>query len=170
MRPDQKTLAEAEEETLMKRRKGTVIKCWEKSWSLRRPAVPSPTTCRWLAAPPPAAALGPDCASAKPPARPGGRRRTTQAHGRAARSAHAPRRKRFDVITGRLCARGKMAEQVTKSVLFVCLGNICRSPIAEAAFRKLVTDQNISDNRRTDSAAACTCELGSPPDYRGRFA
>ena len=63
-----------------------------------------------------------------------------------------------------------MAEQVTKSVLFVCLGNICRSPIAEAAFRKLVTDQNISDNRRTDSAAACTCELGSPPDYRGRFA
>uniref|UniRef100_A0A4W2HV54 protein-tyrosine-phosphatase n=1 Tax=Bos indicus x Bos taurus TaxID=30522 RepID=A0A4W2HV54_BOBOX len=39
-----------------------------------------------------------------------------------------------------------MAEQVTKSVLFVCLGNICRSPIAEAVFRKLVTDQNISDN------------------------
>lgn len=34
MRPDQKTLAEAEEETLMKRRKGTVIKCWEKSWRL----------------------------------------------------------------------------------------------------------------------------------------
>ncbi|KAF6101852.1 acid phosphatase 1 [Phyllostomus discolor] len=38
-----------------------------------------------------------------------------------------------------------MAEQVPKSVLFVCLGNICRSPIAEAVFRKLVTDQNVSD-------------------------
>uniref|UniRef100_A0A2K5L029 Acid phosphatase 1 n=1 Tax=Cercocebus atys TaxID=9531 RepID=A0A2K5L029_CERAT len=41
--------------------------------------------------------------------------------------------------------------QATKSVLFVC--NICRSPIAEAVFRKLVTDQNISENWRVDSAA-----------------
>ncbi|XP_043783318.1 low molecular weight phosphotyrosine protein phosphatase isoform X3 [Cervus elaphus] len=61
-----------------------------------------------------------------------------------------------------------MAEQVTKSVLFVCLGNICRSPIAEAVFRKLVTDQNISDNWRIDSAATSTYELGNPPDYRGQ--
>ncbi|XP_042789737.1 low molecular weight phosphotyrosine protein phosphatase isoform X5 [Panthera leo] len=44
------------------------------------------------------------------------------------------------------CERGKMAEPVSKSVLFVCLGNICRSPIAEAVFRKLVTEQNLSDN------------------------
>ena len=61
-----------------------------------------------------------------------------------------------------------MAEQVTKSVLFVCLGNICRSPIAEAVFRNLVTDQNISDNWRIDSAATSTYELGNPPDYRGQ--
>ncbi|XP_059973698.1 low molecular weight phosphotyrosine protein phosphatase isoform X3 [Mesoplodon densirostris] len=61
-----------------------------------------------------------------------------------------------------------MAEQVTKSVLFVCLGNICRSPIAEAVFRKLVTDQNISDIWRIDSAATSTYELGNPPDYRGQ--
>ncbi|XP_020943613.1 low molecular weight phosphotyrosine protein phosphatase isoform X3 [Sus scrofa] len=61
-----------------------------------------------------------------------------------------------------------MAEQVTKSVLFVCLGNICRSPIAEAVFRKLVTDQNVSDNWRIDSAATSTYELGNPPDYRGQ--
>ncbi|XP_048387686.1 low molecular weight phosphotyrosine protein phosphatase isoform X6 [Stegostoma tigrinum] len=32
-----------------------------------------------------------------------------------------------------------------KSVLFVCLGNICRSPIAEAIFRKLVTDRGITN-------------------------
>uniref|UniRef100_A0A452G2Q5 Low molecular weight phosphotyrosine protein phosphatase n=1 Tax=Capra hircus TaxID=9925 RepID=A0A452G2Q5_CAPHI len=61
-----------------------------------------------------------------------------------------------------------MAEQVTKSVLFVCLGNICRSPIAEAVFRKLVTDQSISDHWRIDSAATSAYELGNPPDYRGQ--
>ncbi|XP_015106607.1 low molecular weight phosphotyrosine protein phosphatase isoform X1 [Vicugna pacos] len=61
-----------------------------------------------------------------------------------------------------------MAEQVTKSVLFVCLGNICRSPIAEAVFRKLVTDQNVSDKWRIDSAATSTYEIGNPPDHRGQ--
>ncbi|KAM9700485.1 low molecular weight phosphotyrosine protein phosphatase isoform 1-T1 [Dama dama] len=50
----------------------------------------------------------------------------------------------------------------------VMSGNICRSPIAEAVFRKLVTDQNISDNWRIDSAATSTYELGNPPDYRGQ--
>ncbi|XP_005867322.1 PREDICTED: low molecular weight phosphotyrosine protein phosphatase isoform X3 [Myotis davidii] len=61
-----------------------------------------------------------------------------------------------------------MAEQAPKSVLFVCLGNICRSPIAEAVFRKLVTDQNVSDKWRIDSAATSTYEVGNPPDYRGQ--
>ncbi|XP_019607562.2 low molecular weight phosphotyrosine protein phosphatase isoform X5 [Rhinolophus sinicus] len=61
-----------------------------------------------------------------------------------------------------------MAERVPKSVLFVCLGNICRSPIAEAVFRKLVTDQNVSDAWRIDSAATSTYEIGNPPDYRGQ--
>uniref|UniRef100_A0A2K6FQ22 acid phosphatase n=1 Tax=Propithecus coquereli TaxID=379532 RepID=A0A2K6FQ22_PROCO len=61
-----------------------------------------------------------------------------------------------------------MAEVVPKSVLFVCLGNICRSPIAEAVFRKLVTDQNVSENWRIDSAATSGYEIGNPPDYRGQ--
>ncbi|XP_030888998.1 low molecular weight phosphotyrosine protein phosphatase isoform X1 [Mirounga angustirostris] len=61
-----------------------------------------------------------------------------------------------------------MAEQLPKSVLFVCLGNICRSPIAEAVFRKLVTDQKLSDHWRIDSAATSTYEIGNPPDYRGQ--
>ncbi|XP_036118995.1 low molecular weight phosphotyrosine protein phosphatase isoform X3 [Molossus molossus] len=61
-----------------------------------------------------------------------------------------------------------MAEQVPKSVLFVCLGNICRSPIAEAVFRKLVADQNVSDKWRIDSAATSTYEVGNPPDHRGQ--
>ncbi|XP_042189537.1 low molecular weight phosphotyrosine protein phosphatase isoform X2 [Callorhinchus milii] len=57
---------------------------------------------------------------------------------------------------------------VNKSVLFVCLGNICRSPIAEAIFRKLATDQGVVDKWRIDSAATSTYEIGNPPDYRGQ--
>ena len=63
---------------------------------------------------------------------------------------------------------GRMAEQVTKSGVFVCLGNLCLLPTAEAVFRKLVTDQNISDTWRMDSAVTSTYELGNPPDYRGQ--
>ncbi|XP_075779677.1 low molecular weight phosphotyrosine protein phosphatase isoform X1 [Pelodiscus sinensis] len=61
-----------------------------------------------------------------------------------------------------------MAAGDVKSVLFVCLGNICRSPIAEAVFRKLVTDENIENKWRIDSAATSTYEIGNPPDYRGQ--
>jgi hypothetical protein len=46
-----------------------------------------------------------------------------------------------------------MAEVGSKSVLFVCLGNICWSPIAEAVFRKLVTDKRVSGNWAIDSSA-----------------
>ncbi|XP_063078485.1 low molecular weight phosphotyrosine protein phosphatase isoform X2 [Engraulis encrasicolus] len=56
----------------------------------------------------------------------------------------------------------------SKSVLFVCLGNICRSPIAEAVFRKLATDKGVVDNWRIDSAATSTYEIGNPPDHRGQ--
>ncbi|XP_036406409.1 low molecular weight phosphotyrosine protein phosphatase isoform X1 [Megalops cyprinoides] len=61
-----------------------------------------------------------------------------------------------------------MAAHEGKSVLFVCLGNICRSPIAEAVFRKMVTDRGTADKWRIDSAATSTYEIGNPPDYRGQ--
>ncbi|KAM9338818.1 low molecular weight phosphotyrosine protein phosphatase isoform 3-T3 [Symphorus nematophorus] len=61
-----------------------------------------------------------------------------------------------------------MAAAGSKSVLFVCLGNICRSPIAEAVFRKMATDAGIVDEWRIDSAATSTYEIGNPPDHRGQ--
>ncbi|XP_066569591.1 low molecular weight phosphotyrosine protein phosphatase isoform X2 [Amia ocellicauda] len=60
-----------------------------------------------------------------------------------------------------------MASNSGKSVLFVCLGNICRSPIAEAVFRKMATDEAVSNHWRIDSAATSTYEIGNSPDYRG---
>lgn len=62
--------------------------------------------------------------------------------------------------------RGKMAEQVPTSALLLCLGNTCQSLIAEAIFRKLVTDQNVLDNWRVDSAATSMREVENPPDYQ----
>lgn len=48
-------------------------------------------------------------------------------------------------------------------VLFVCLGNICRSPMAEAMFRKLVREEGLSDCISVDSAATGDWHIGKPP-------
>ena len=54
------------------------------------------------------------------------------------------------------------------SVLFVCLGNICRSPIAEAVFAQLVREKGLDSRWRTDSAASSDWNVGRKPDQRGR--
>ena len=51
-------------------------------------------------------------------------------------------------------------------VIFVCLGNICRSPMAEAMFKELVSSAGLSSQIKVDSAATSTYELGQPPDRR----
>ncbi|MBC8127858.1 MAG: low molecular weight phosphotyrosine protein phosphatase [Gloeobacteraceae cyanobacterium ES-bin-144] len=51
-------------------------------------------------------------------------------------------------------------------VLFVCLGNICRSPAAEIIFRKKVADAGRSDDFLIDSAGTIGDHQGSPPDSR----
>ncbi|XP_030260753.1 low molecular weight phosphotyrosine protein phosphatase isoform X2 [Sparus aurata] len=60
-----------------------------------------------------------------------------------------------------------MAAAGQKSVLFVCLGNICRSPIAEAVFRKMATEAGVVDNWVIDSGATSDWNVGSLPDTRG---
>lgn len=47
-------------------------------------------------------------------------------------------------------------------VLFVCLGNICRSPAAEAVFRKFVEDDNLADQFIIDSAGISGWHKGEP--------
>ncbi|XP_047243030.1 low molecular weight phosphotyrosine protein phosphatase isoform X2 [Girardinichthys multiradiatus] len=63
--------------------------------------------------------------------------------------------------------QSNMAAAGTKSVLFVCLGNICRSPIAEAVFRKMATDAGVVDKWVIDSGATSDWNTGSSPDSRG---
>lgn len=53
-----------------------------------------------------------------------------------------------------------------KSILFVCMGNICRSPMAEAIFRDQFEQRGESDKFNVDSAATSRWEVGNPP-HRG---
>ncbi len=48
------------------------------------------------------------------------------------------------------------------NILFVCLGNICRSPMAEFVFRDLVQKQGLGEQFHIASAATSTEELGNP--------
>lgn len=58
----------------------------------------------------------------------------------------------------------------TVSVLFVCLGNICRSPTAEGVFRALVEKEGLADRLRIDSAGTAAFHIGEPPDGRSQAA
>ncbi|KAJ2802756.1 Low molecular weight phosphotyrosine protein phosphatase [Coemansia guatemalensis] len=52
------------------------------------------------------------------------------------------------------------------SVLFVCLGNICRSPMAEAVFTAMVKKRGLRDRFQIDSAGTAAYHLGEFPDKR----
>ena len=52
------------------------------------------------------------------------------------------------------------------SVLFVCLGNICRSPLADGIFTHLVNEQGLADQFRIDSCGTGAWHVGNPPDPR----
>jgi len=55
-------------------------------------------------------------------------------------------------------------------VLFVCMGNICRSPTAEAVFRQYVERAGLADKITIDSAGTHDYHVGDPPDARSQRA
>ena len=54
------------------------------------------------------------------------------------------------------------------AVVFVCLGNICRSPTAEGVFRHLVRQEGLGDWITTDSAGTHAYHIGEQPDRRAQ--
>lgn len=57
-----------------------------------------------------------------------------------------------------------------RGVLFVCTGNICRSPTAEGVFRKLVVDAGLGREIRSASAGTHAYHVGEAPDQRAQAA
>lgn len=54
-------------------------------------------------------------------------------------------------------------------VLFVCLGNICRSPTAQGVFEHLVAEAGLEDRVEADSAGTHAYHAGEPPDERAQM-
>jgi protein-tyrosine phosphatase len=53
-----------------------------------------------------------------------------------------------------------------KKVLFVCLGNICRSPVAEGIMLHLVEEKKLQKSWQIDSAGTAGYHIGEAPDHR----
>ncbi len=64
--------------------------------------------------------------------------------------------------------RKNMMENNRISVLFVCMGNICRSPIAEGVFAKTVQEAGASAQILIDSAGTHDYHVGDAPDLRAQ--
>ncbi|MCB1757802.1 MAG: low molecular weight phosphotyrosine protein phosphatase [Gammaproteobacteria bacterium] len=59
-----------------------------------------------------------------------------------------------------------MTEKPIKTVLFICMGNICRSPAAEAVFLDKIAKRGVVDRFRVDSAGTGGWHAGNPADPR----
>ena len=62
--------------------------------------------------------------------------------------------------------RPDMPERSARNILFICMGNICRSPMAEGVFIHKLGERGIRDDYRVDSAGTGGWHAGSPPDHR----
>jgi protein-tyrosine phosphatase len=61
-----------------------------------------------------------------------------------------------------------MSDSHKVRVLFVCMGNICRSPTAHGVFRHLVTQAGLASRIEIDSAGTHAYHEGEPPDQRAQ--
>jgi protein-tyrosine phosphatase len=66
-----------------------------------------------------------------------------------------------------MCSMTTMRAAKVK-VLFVCMGNICRSPTAQGVFCKLVEEAGLTDVVEVDSAGTHAYHVGEPPDRRAQ--
>jgi protein-tyrosine phosphatase len=63
-----------------------------------------------------------------------------------------------------------MTDKSQFNILFVCMGNICRSPTAEGVFRHHVREAGLHDAIQTDSAGTHAYHVGEPADRRAQAA
>ena len=61
-----------------------------------------------------------------------------------------------------------MSDIPTTKVLFVCMGNICRSPTAHGIFQSLVNQNGLGESILVDSAGTHSYHTGNPPDLRSQ--
>ena len=61
-----------------------------------------------------------------------------------------------------------MAQQIR--ILFVCMGNLCRSPMAEGVFKHYVAQAGLAEMIASDSAGTHDYHVGDPPDARAQQA
>src|SRR5690606_16334615 len=73
-----------------------------------------------------------------------------------------------DTIAFRPRFAGIMNSKPTVRVLFVCMGNICRSPTAQGAFERLVSEAGLDARILIDSAGTHAYHVGEPPDRRAQ--
>ncbi len=59
-----------------------------------------------------------------------------------------------------------MSERSARNILFICMGNICRSPMAEGIFLHKLRENGIRDDYEVDSAGTGGWHSGDPPDHR----
>ena len=61
-----------------------------------------------------------------------------------------------------------MSDSARVRILFVCMGNICRSPTAHAVFERLIEAEGLADRVEVDSAGTHAYHVGEAPDPRAR--
>jgi protein-tyrosine phosphatase len=64
---------------------------------------------------------------------------------------------------------GEGQDPVLGRILFVCLGNVCRSPMAEGALRRMLESAGLADKVQVASAGTHTFHMGAAPDMRSQM-